>query len=358
MKKPLPYIAVSLFLLTSCGKTKTVELGEFSTHTDLVNQYLASEDFKSISTYADGTKELSAPKPVHINFKGEENQKYYAEISMSASFTNSKIYEFTGSYYDFYNGLIGQEYFARFNADKSKLNKAESYHFTIKDEAPRMINIEGVTNVRDIGGWKIGDKRIKQGVLYRGSGLNKTYRNETVAFFISDAGKKTLINDLGVTHELDFRMNKDVDSKNEIGSMNNDTIPEIEYTNISWNYNLLDEFETKMPDTLYQDIFSYLANEKNYPLYLHCTHGTDRTGFVCFFVEALLGLDEKSMYQDYALSNFGNLGRARDVETIATYLDTLKKYDGTTNAERAASFLKSKGITEEQITSIKKILLG
>lgn len=44
--------------------------------------------------------------------------------------------------------------------------------FTTEDQAPRLMRIPKVPNVRDIGGRMIGGRRVRQGLVYRSSGLN------------------------------------------------------------------------------------------------------------------------------------------------------------------------------------------
>ena len=45
--------------------------------------------------------------------------------------------------------------------------------FRTEDRAPRLVRIDGVPNARDVGGWTMPDgRRIRQGLLYRTSGLN------------------------------------------------------------------------------------------------------------------------------------------------------------------------------------------
>ena len=56
----------------------------------------------------------------------------------------------------------------------------------------------------------------------------------------------------------------------------------------------------------FKDFFNTLNDVNNYPVYFHCTHGKDRTGGIAYVVEALLGMDEESMYRDYLFSGFAS----------------------------------------------------
>ena len=45
--------------------------------------------------------------------------------------------------------------------------------FTTEDLPPRLMRVDGVPNVRDIGGWRgLGGRRVRQGVIYRSAGWN------------------------------------------------------------------------------------------------------------------------------------------------------------------------------------------
>jgi protein-tyrosine phosphatase len=49
-------------------------------------------------------------------------------------------------------------------------------------------------------------------------------------------------------------------------------------------------------------VFDVLGEEKNWPVLVHCTQGKDRTGLIVMLVLLLLGVDEKTIDQDYRLS--------------------------------------------------------
>ena len=97
-------------------------------------------------------------------------------------------------------------------------------------------------------------------------------------------------------------------------------------------------------------VFSDLANPDNYPIYLHCTYGCDRTGTICYLLEALLGVSRGDCLKDYGLSNL-NIANIQIVE------NGLKAYDGNTLKEQVEFYLLSCGVSEYQIESIRKIFI-
>ena len=68
-----------------------------------------------------------------------------------------------------------------------------------KNEFPRMMRLEGVTNVRDCGGYEnLVGKVFRQGMLYRGSELN-SHMN------ITPEGLRAMRDELGIKTVLDLR---------------------------------------------------------------------------------------------------------------------------------------------------------
>lgn len=102
-------------------------------------------------------------------------------------------------------------------------------------------------------------------------------------------------------------------------------------------------------------IFSDLANPDNYPVYLHCTYGLDRTGTVCYLLEGLLGVSEQDMMRDYCLSLLHHRGATTaSITELSFYLNRL---EGATMKQKVEGYLLSIGVTAEEIASIRSIFL-
>ena len=86
---------------------------------------------------------------------------------------------------------------------KVKCGKEESDVFSFETEniLPRWIYVDGLTNIRDCGGWMTDSgKKVKQGLIYRGSELNSHVT-------VTNAGLKTMREDLKIKTVLDIRRN-------------------------------------------------------------------------------------------------------------------------------------------------------
>ena len=160
----------------------------------------------------------------------------------------------------------------------------------------RMIN--GFSyNVRDLGGWKADGGTIAYGKLYRGAQLNG----------ISDAAQKVILQDLGISVDLDLR------GYNGSGTPSRVLDASLcEYENLQlWHF--LGQ-GTGTTQELYQkairDIIGWLGEGR--AIYFQCIGGADRTGTLAFLIEALLGVSESDLSKDYELTSFGGSSRHRN----------------------------------------------
>jgi len=224
--------------------------------------------------------------------------------------------------------------------DGSVVSVQSKFH---TDVTPRILSIDGIANVRDIGGWAESDGRvIRQGLLYRGSEIDNAAGR---GYQITDQGLEDL-KSLGIKMDMDLR-EPDVAGKG-VGLVDN------------WKvYDSPMYVQIFHSSETVKDIFTDLANADNYPIYLHCTHGKDRTGTVVFLLEAVLGVCEEDLIREYELSAL-YFEQSKDISTddIHRLIDRLENYDGDTLQENVHNYLLSIGITEEQIDALRTIYLG
>lgn len=234
--------------------------------------------------------------------------------------------------------------------------------FTFKTlPTPRTVNIEGVSNSRDIGGYVTVDgKMIRQGMIYRSAKLDD----------ITEVGKYTLVNILGVKTDLDLRgdREKDAEGKPYVGYKNaTHPVAELEHVTVAcpWystgeNGIWYDEFNKNE----FAKAIKVFADIDNYPIVFHCSLGRDRTGTLAMVLGGLLGLDENTLMMEYELSAFSywgayganfNTGLRNNIHGTYEYIDN--NYDGESFSEKVADFLLDIGVTEDEIASIKSIML-
>ena len=276
-----------------------------------------------------------------VNFDSEKTESYLVN---STSLTLSHLH--TGTKY--YWQVIGTEILE--DGDR-ELNRSVVYPTSFTTAAsPRCLEIEGVSNTRDIGGLKAKDGyRVKQGMIYRGGKLED----------ITDEGKEFFRNYLNLQTDLDLR------TPNEGGAGKGSPLgSDINYVNIDGRYYTGSKgISNDLGKELFAQEIRLFANPDNYPIYIHCSLGRDRTGTLAMVIEGLLGVTFNDLMMDYELSVFsvtGTLDNA-SVQAIrnnikATY-DYINTFNGANFAERTEMYLLSIGITPAEIQSIKDILL-
>ena len=298
--------------------------------------YAAPEfDWRNLTQTSD--PDCSFPAPVQFTWEADGTAAL--QISRTEDFTAPVREVQAENSAGIYNLEIGRTYYWRVVCGGEC---SEIRTFTTEDRAPRWIYIDGTTNVRDIGGWKTVDgKRIRQGLLYRGSEMD-------IHKEITAAGIAELCGHLGVKTDLDVRgevVGKRFDSP--LG-------PDVRYCLVP--IGAYDEyFKETAP---YPVIFNILADENNYPIYFHCWGGADRTGSLACMIEALCGVSDAEQDLDYELTSLSVWGkRSRMGEGWQMFVNELATL-GNTRQEQARAFLRRAGVSDETMDRIVEILTG
>ncbi len=318
-------------------------------HTIAQYNYILSGDIKSVNKYAYGVEELSRPNPITIDFVDnkdvEENNEYFIEYADNSSLSNPITKITSERKYDLYNLKLGQDVYYRISTKYDSLEKATVYHFKVNNLGPRNLFIDGVSNVRDIGGYDsylVENGKIRQGLFFRGAQLDD----------ITIDGIKELLN-LGIRYEIDIRNSEDM-----VSPFKDNTTYPINYIGIEIRNETSKERFFEFNDE-YKTIFTIIESAEEHPVYLHCQAGADRTGLMSSILLALLGANYEDIAKDFLFTNFSNYG-SREIETrfsFSWWMDELDKLEGNNLSEKAANFLKSKGITDNQIENIKKAFI-
>lgn len=326
-----------------------------SLHTPIQAEYL-KDRYDMISAYAFGTSELSHSGKVELKWETTTNKgitvdSYIVRFGKKSDLSDAVEATVTEPKYDVRNLLLGQKYYWSVTA-VCGVEKYESdiASFTTETKGPRCLYVDGITNVRDTGGWQTeSGGTVKQELLYRCGRLNKSGSTEIE---ITDKGIKTMLEDMGVKTEIDLRGG--ASDKNESGNIKESPLgASVKYYHIPMNYegNIL-----SINSKPIRQCFEILADEKNYPVIYHCSIGTDRTGMLAFLLNGLLGVSEEDLYRDYLYSNFGNIGGSRDTSAIASYISIVRGDRTDKLSDCIYDYLLSIGVKKEQIESVKRIL--
>lgn len=217
----------------------------------------------------------------------------------------------------------------------------------------RWIAVEGAANVRDAGGWN----GLKGGLLYRGSELDSSRKqgldpnNPDKSRFLwdaTDAGLRVLRDELHIACDLDLRGVQAEIRESPLGPAVRHLFHPIQaYTN----------FLTRIPVS--SACLRAFADRTNYPMYVHCAGGADRTGTVIFLIQGLCGVSEADLCADYELTSYelGRRDRCWSRYAFNAFVTEIKKFPGKTLQDRIEYlFLNRFGITADEIRAIRSIL--
>lgn len=325
---------------TASGSSSTIKLADLGNnvqiHTDLQQSALNDRTDK-ILQYAKGAEELSHPKAITLSWTSSVSGTYTVKIGENSNLSDAKTYTTTSKSLSLYNLKIGTKYYWQVSCGSSVSSTSS---FTTSSSAPRNLYISKVTNCRDIGGWSTGSGSVKQGLLYRTAKLDS----------ISDTGKSTMLDDLGIKTEIDLR------ETTEKGVGSSALGNSVKYCNVPMENggNRLTKNKEKV-----KDVFKILADKNNYPIVFHCSAGADRTGLIAFLINGLLGVSESDLVRDFSFTNFGNIGGSRGHDALNDYLPIIKKASGSTLAEQMYNYLvNDTGVSASYLDSVISILSG
>jgi hypothetical protein len=218
---------------------------------------------------------------IRLSTKKASALYYKIEISEQSDFESAEVYyTYKGGVYEFNHLYTNTQYFYRVTVYTTEGTDTETGTFTTAD-TPRILSIDGLYNVRDIGNWMTDSgKRIKQGLLIRGTEMDGAVESD---YHLTYQGMDDMLNEFGIKTDMDLR-GQNPGMMDALGSRVNHKY---------YNMVMYADIFTEAGKEKIRNVFADLANPDNYPIYLHCTYGCDRTGTVCYLLEALLGVSEE-----------------------------------------------------------------
>lgn len=297
------------------------------------------------------SKDLSLPKLIKLCWETEFDLSGIVQISSSQDFSGN-VWEFAaaqGENFVFIHSLRPDtDYYWRV-VDSDKQQVSEVRTFRTADEIPRYIYVEGVSNVRDIGGYSAcnGSKKVKYDLLYRGGELNSHMTATLKALnFLENNLKLRSIMDLRTADELKNLPNNGHALSNKVKHIN---IPILAYKQI----------ENPEQQKLYAEVFRMIINPENLPTYLHCWGGADRTGTFVFLLLALLGVDEETILHDYELTSLSIWDiRSRNGEWFTELKTALRKFSDADDFQtQSRDYFMSCGISDMEINKLQELFL-
>jgi protein-tyrosine phosphatase len=202
----------------------------------------------------------------------------------------------------------------------------------------RLITMEGPQNFRDLGGYlNMDQKMMKRGLIFRSDKLST----------LTDNDKETL-RSLGIRTVIDLRTQREVEQEpyelpqgikrihmpmwmEEWQSFAQLMQPNLTDAQKDSVYRVIQDMLTQsyvaFPTAFQKEAAQFLEVLKDttqYPMVIHCTAGTDRTGFLSALVLKALHVHDSIILDDYALSA---ALRLQATEKDTRILHTIEKWN-------------------------------
>lgn len=186
--------------------------------------------------------------------------------------------------------------------------------------------IQGISNFRDIGGWRINSPRsydtndflyIKPNTIFRCASMDNVSRDsgleklqdlgiKTIFDFRTKSESKRCINDeellkFGLTRfHCPFDLDEKKEPKDILGSFTNLLTSWYTYTSVYENMLI-------QSTTVFKRIFEFIRDEvlKGEKFVFHCSAGKDRTGIVCMLILLFMGVNKNIIAREYSLTAVG-----------------------------------------------------
>ncbi|GAB4584988.1 tyrosine-protein phosphatase [Nocardia sp. IFM 10818] len=168
----------------------------------------------------------------------------------------------------------------------------------------RSLNLQGVVNARDAGGYRTSDGHtVRTGLVYRTGELSKATDSD-LAVLTGDDVKS--VHDLRTSYEQQFMGVDKVPAG--ATAFHNDVIgqapPQVLASTLTAGTDLYRAFITAPgANEAFADVLRDIAHNPGAVLF-HCTAGKDRTGWTNAVLLTLLGVDRDTVTYDYLLSNY------------------------------------------------------
>ena len=248
--------------------------------------------------------------------------------------------------------------------------------------ASRNVNIPGIQNFRDLGGYKSSEegKSVRWGMVYRSA-------------FIEDLKNSSIkeLQNIGIKTYIDLRTDRECNNEG-------DSLAGARLVKIPMDMTMLDPLlndiqrgivDGKRVDEMvkvfmrelvakyhgeYRQLFEILLDRDNYPVVVYCSSGNVRTGVASALLLKALGVDDNSVMYDYRLSNdYYNIPKAsfyayklpaKSQEAVTSLYTAKEKFLNAARAEikkmsgDTPTYLREQiGLSEDEIKKLRSILL-
>ena len=200
------FISVSLFSACNVTNKDEMQITNTQMYSQEVCDYLrAEDDYEQIMALQ--SADIYDKQRTTVRWEAQENaDSYTVVLSTDKGEKDGDRYALNGdeTEYTFSTLIPNTTYYVKVQSHDENgklLHETKMQSFTTQgDFCQRFVNVDVVSNVRDIGGYVAqGNSKVQYGLIYRGARLNA----------ITDKGIATFTQELGIKTEIDVRYGTD-----------------------------------------------------------------------------------------------------------------------------------------------------
>lgn len=348
-----------------------------SIENEYIREYLDSSDY-NVDDYSYTSPVLERPKkfgqydkPFPVTFtwkKGLEIDHLGLEIideHINKVILIDTIKASDGKY-DLYNLIPGRKYiYYMHSVSHDFVNFPPIFGNFYVNGRIRMIRATNLTNIRDIGGLKTEDgKSLVYGKVIRGSCLDDIKEKQMKIRF-DEEGASVLRDYLKIGADIDLRAPKDFLMTPEMVEEDSASLRSPLGDDIEYHLYSIRDFGAITSKNMYGDAIRCVVDclERGINVYIHCVGGADRTGALCFLLEAMADVCENDLARDYEMTSFSRAksNHKRNSTGAYNYMPSVQyikeNFQGETFAQKVQDYLiKTQGVTQAEIESFKRIM--
>lgn len=290
--------------------------------------------------------------PVTLKWTCDNGWYYQVYLSDERHFVNSEKYLTTETSLTIDNIIPNREYYWKVKVTDNDGGQKFSNVYTFTPTAyVRTMDIDGVKNMRDVGGLVTTDgKTIQYGIMYRSAHFDS----------ITEKGKEQ-IKRLGVKTDIDLRGESNTVSPlgENVRRLNYNAPYYVDEADGNGIQSGLNGAESYVKEFVKE--FKACADPDNYPIGFHCSLGRDRTGTLAAMLYAVSGVSRYDIVKEYELSWLSTAAANNafiQTGSINKLCNFIESKDGETFKDKACNFLLSIGVTQAELNSVRDILTG
>lgn len=234
--------------------------------------------------------------------------------------------------------------------------------FTTEGAPPRLLRVEGLGNMRDLGGWTgLGGRRVKQGMIFRSAGLRTSSVRKGGSTFapVFQPGAANVTAAALEYMRGEFRIKTDIElrPRDETAFMDTSLLgADVTLVKVPFPSGAAIDDIVRGREPFIK-IFRVFLDAGRYPVLFHCADGCDRTGTLALLLNGLLGVGEADLRRDWESSGLATGKMSETGGKLDSLIGYLHSIGGRDITECCEAFAKGCGVSDDEIAAFRAIML-